>query len=525
MPRERISMRKFRDTLRLRYDAKLSYRQIAACLKLSVGVINKYLALATAAGLSWPLPDSMDDAALARAVMTTPASLPRSAYAEPDYATIHTELKRKGVTLRLLWEEYRQVHPLDGYQFTQFTVRFRQWQAHLKCSMRQTYRAAEKLFVDYSGATFPVLEVGGNARQAEIFIAVLGASRLTYAEATWTQSSPDWVSAHGRCFVYLGGVPELLVPDCLKPAVTTACRYDPKINRTYEEMAGHYGTAILPARPRHPKDKAAVENAVLVVQRWILARLRNQSFFSLAQLNTAIALLLEDLNTRPFKRLPGSRRSLFEQIEQEALRPLPSEPYPYGEWKSGRVGIDYHVELGGHFYSVPHSLVRRAVEARLTESIVAIFHGGARVASHPRSHRMGEHSTLPEHMPKAHREHSEWTPARLLAWACEVGPSTREVVAHTLEHKPHPEHGYRICLGLKRLAKRYTPARLEAACRRSVAIKAPTYASIESILRLGLDRIPMAGEDEREGVDLVHENVRGAEHYGASEGGEEVLPC
>ena len=518
-------MRKFRDTLRLRYDAKLSYRQIAACLKLSVGVVNKYLALAAAAGLSWPLPDSMDDAALVRAVLATPASLPRSAFAEPDYATIHTQLKRKGVTLRLLWEEYRQAHPLDGYQFTQFTVRFRQWQAHLKCSMRQTYRAAEKLFVDFSGTTFPVLQVDGPARQAEIFIAVLGASRLTYAEATWTQSMPDWVAAHGRCFRYLGGVPELLVPDCLKSAVTKACRYDPGINRTYEEMASHYGTAVLPARPRHPKDKAAVENAVLIVQRWILARLRNQSFFSLPELNAAIAGLLEDLNARPFKRLPGSRRSLFEEIEQAALRRLPSEPYAYGEWKSGRVGIDYHVELGGHFYSVPHNLVRRAVEARLTESIVAIFHAGARVASHARSHRVGEHSTLPEHMPKAHREHREWTPARLLAWADECGPSTREVVAVTLERKPHPEHGYRVCLGLKRLAKRYSAARLEAACRRSMAIHAPTFAGIESILKLGLDRIPMAGEIEREGVDLVHENVRGAEYYTANEGGEEVLPC
>jgi transposase len=525
MPRERISMRKFRDTLRLRYDAKLSYRQIAACLKLSVGVISKYLALAAAAGLSWPLPDSMDDAAISRAVMLTPASPPGGAYAEPDYAAIHTQLKRKGVTLRLLWEEYRQAHPEDGYQFTQFTVRFRQWQAHLTCSMRQTYRAAEKLFVDFSGATFPVLQVGGPARQAEIFIAVLGASRLTYAEATWTQSMPDWVGAHGRCFVYLGGVPELLVPDCLKSAVTKACRYDPKLNRTYEEMAGHYGTAILPARPRHPKDKAPAENGVLLVQRWILAKLRNQSFFSLAELNAAIAVLLEDLNARPFKRLPGSRRSLFDEIERGALRRLPSEPYAYGEWTNARVGIDYHVDLGGHFYSVPHRLVRRGVEARLTESIVAIFHGGARVASHPRSHRVGEHSTLPEHMPKAHREHSEWTPARLLAWAGECGPSTREVIAHTLEHKPHPEHGYRVCLGLKRLAKRYGEDRLEAACRRSVAIHAPTYASIESILKLGLDRIPMAGEAEPEGVDLVHENVRGAEYYSVGKDGEEVVRC
>jgi transposase len=518
-------MRSLRETLRLRYDAHLSYRQIARCLGLSLGVVSKYLTLAEAASLRWPLPDEMDDATLERAVLGTPASPPGRHFAEPDFAQIHTELKRPGVTLSLLWQEYREAHPDDGYQYTQFSVRYRRWRQQLARSMRQTHRAGQKLFVDFSGKTVTVIDPRTGPREAQIFVAVLGASRYTYAEATWTQTLPDVIAAHCRAFAFFQGAAALLVPDCLKAAVTRPCRYDPGVNRTYQEMAEHYGCAVLPARPYHPKDKAAVETAVLLVQRWILARLRNRSFSSLAELNEAILALLVDLNDRPFTKLPGCRRALFEQLERDALRPLPQAPYRFGEWTTGRVGVDYHVEVERHYYSVPHALVRRKVDVRISAATVEIFHKHTRVASHLRSATPGAHSTVPEHMPAAHRAHLEWSPQRLLAWAAEIGPSCQQVVAHQLRTKPHPEHGYRTCLGLQRLARGCGATRLEAACRRALVITAPSYASIASILKLGLDRIPMAGEDEREALDLVHENIRGAEYYAGAAADQEVLPC
>jgi transposase len=524
MPAERIPMRKVRDTLRLR-AAGLSMRQIAASLVLSIGAVCKYLELAAAAGLSWPLPEGLDDAALERALFGQKTALPSRPYTEPDYAALHTQLKRKGVTLRLLWEEYREAHPFDSYQFTQFTVRFRAWQAHLKTSMRQTHTAGEKMFVDYAGPTVPVCDAAGQVRYAQIFVAVLGASNYTYAEATWTQQLPDWIGSHCRAFSFFGGVSALVVPDNLLSGVTKPDRYDPVTNRTYQEMAEHYGTAVLPARPRKPRDKAKVEVGVQIVERWILARLRNQRFTSLSELNAEISRLLVSLNERPFKKLPGCRRSLFDELEREALRPLPDAPFVYGEWRRARVGIDYHLDVDGHFYSVPFSLARRVMDVRVTGTTVEIFDGSRRVASHQRSRRRGGHSTVAQHMPKAHRAHAEWSPARLLEWAGSVGPSTHRTVEHIFETRPHPEHGYRACLGLQRLAKRYDAERLEAACRRALAVGSPTRESIESILKLGLDRIPMAGEHESQDLDLMHENVRGADYYRAGSSGEEVLPC
>jgi len=496
--------------------AGLSQRQIARSLHLSHGVVGKYQAAAHRAGLAWPLPETLDDATLANRLCVKPSDAPtRSSLrrAPPDFAAIHEQLKQKSVTRLLLWEEYRAAHPDDGYSYTQFCFHYQQWQGRLKLVMRQTHLAGEKLFVDYAGPTVPIVNpVTGEIREAQIFVAVLGASNYTYAEATWTQGLPDWIGAHTRAFSFFGGVPALVVPDNTRSAVNKACRYEPLLNTSYYQMLAHYDTAALPARPYKPKDKAKVEVAVQVVERWILARLRHRTFFSLFELNLAIRELLTSLNQRPFKKLPGSRRSQFEALDQPALRPLPERAYEYAEWRKARVSLDYHVEVEKHYYSVHHSLLRQQLDVRLTEKTVELFQHGQRVAVHVRSNRQGSHSTNPEHMPKAHRAHLEWTPGRLLNWAVEVGPHTRDLVKHLLWNRPHPEMGYRSCLGLLNLAKRFGRERLEAACQRAVQLRSPNRRSVVSILEQGLDQLPLP-ETTTAQPSLRHENIRGPGYY------------
>ncbi len=515
MPVERLSMRQIKEVLRLKFATHLSQRQIARSLKLSTGVVAKYLAAAERAGLrEWPLPEEMDEAALARTLwpQSDPPPAATQRLATLDFASIHTELKRKGVTRLLLWEEYAAAHP-EGYGYTQFCVLYRDWRSRLKLSMRQTHRAGEKLFVDYCGPTVPVVNIAtGEVREAQVFVAVMGASNYTYAEATWTQSLPDWISSHTRAFSFFGGTPQLVIPDNLKSGVTRACRYEPLLNTSYAEMLAHYGTAAMPARPYKPRDKAKVEVGVQVVERWILARLRQHTFFSLFDLNLTIRHLLSRLNERPFKKLSGTRRSQFEAIDRPALSPLPPQAYEYAEWKRARVNIDYHVEVAGHYYSVPHSLVKREIEVRLTATAVEFFHHSKRVASHLRSSQRGAHSTQPDHMPRAHRAHLEWTPGRFLTWASEIGPQTRDLVRHLLEQKSHPEQGYRSCLGLLGLGKRYGTDRLEAACQRALALSSPTRRSVLSILRRGLDQLPLPDAVTTHPI-RTHENVRGSDYY------------
>lgn len=513
MPAERISMHKFRDVLRLR-DAGLSLRQIAASLDVSIGVVSKYLTLADARALTPQGAVSLDDDALTRLLDGHPNTSGVRLRAEPDFAYLHEQLKRKGVTLRLLWQEYLEQHPDDAYQYTQFCVRYQQFRQHLKLSMRQTHRAGDKLFVDYAGKTVRVFDVASaTERDAQIFVAVLGASNYTFAEATWTQRSPDWIGSHARAFAFFQGVPALVVSDQLKSAVTGPHRYDPSVNRTYEEMARHYGTALLPARARKPKDKAKVEIGVQIVERWILARLRDRQFFSLRELNEAIALLLADLNARPFKKLPGSRVSAFERIEKPALRPLPQAAFEYADWVRARVGVDYHVEAHGCYYSVPYGFVRRVVDIRITATSVEILHANQRVALHARLSCVGGYCTNPDHRPEAHRAQASWSVAGMLEWAAGVGLSTHAVISRLLETRPHPEQCYRAYLGLRKLERRFEARRLEASCRRALAIGGVNVRSIESILTLGLDRIPLPDEVEPTALDLVHANVRGASYY------------
>jgi len=503
-------MHLIKEVLRLT-AAGLSQRQIAGSLQLSNGVVAKYQAASQQAGLSWPLAAELDEATIAKRLWRwhTP---PANNRALPDFAAIHAQLKEKGVTRLLLWEEYRAAHP-DGYSYTQFCFHYQQWQARLKLVMRQTHRAGEKLFVDYAGPTVPIVNsVTGELREAQIFVAVLGASNYTYAEATLTQGLADWIGAHTRAFNFFGGVPALVVPDNLRSGVQKACRYEPLLNTSYNQMLAHYGTAALPARPFKPRDKAKVEVAVQVVERWILARLRHRTFFSLFDLNLAIRELLTALNERPFKKLPGSRSSQFAALDQPALRPLPAQAYEYAEWRTARVSLDYHVEVDKHYYSVPHSLLRQQLDVRLTEKTAELFHRGQRVAVHVRSRRQGSHSTNTEHMPKAHRAHMEWTPGRLLNWAVEVGPHTRDLVKHLLWTRPHPEMGYRSCLGLLNLGKRFGPERLEAACQRALTLGSPNRRSVLSLLQKGLDQLPLP-EATTVQRSLTHENIRGPGYY------------
>lgn len=505
-------MRKIRDVLRYRHSTGLSLDAIARALNLSKGVVAKYLRLASACGLIWPLPEALDDSELEKRLYRQVIAR-EPTFAEPDYALVHQELKKKGVTLTLLWEEYRQAVGERGYQYTAFCTRYKDWTGQLKHSMRQIHRAGEKLFADYAGPTVPIIDAStGEIRPASIFVAVLGASSYTFACATSGQTQNDWLTGMGRALTFIGGVPALIVPDNPRALVAVADRYEPALNRATAEFAHHYGTVILPARPRKPQDKAKVESGVQVVERWILARLRHQRFFSVAELDAAVAELLPPLNTRPFKKLPGCRQDAFALLDAPYLRALPDSPYVLADWKKARVNIDYHVAYEGGYYSVPHALLHQEVELRVTRDTLEVLAKGKRVASQPRSYRQGHFETLPEHMPAAHRAHAEWSPGKLLTWAASVGPSTAELTKRLLIEKAHPEQGYRACLGLMRLTRNHGRSRMEAACERALAVGAHRYRSVASILEKGLDRQPLAPQQAELALP-DHANLRGSGYY------------
>ena len=509
-------MRHIKDVLRLKYEAHLGQRPIARSLKIGLGTVSLYLKRAEAAGICWPLPEGMDDSALEKALFPNQLSSATRQFVEPDYAKIHQELKRKGVTKLLLWQEYKQLYGDNGYQYSQFCHRYGQWLQRQKRSMRQMHHAGEKLFVDYCGPTVPIVNPDtGECRKAQIFVAVMGASNYTFASATWTQTQQDWIETHVKAFEFFGGVPEIVVPDNLKAAVHKAHRYTPDLTPAYQQMASYYQTAIVPARPYKPKDKAKVEAAVQIVERWILARLRHHTFFTLASLNQAIGDLLNELNQRPFKKLPGCRRSQFEQIDQPVLKPLPSQPYQYVDIKQARVHIDYHIEYDKHYYSVPHHFVQQPVMVHASSTVVSVYANGQRVATHPRSWRQGAHSTCTEHMPQNHRAIHEWSPERFLNWAGDIGPHTRQVVDHLLQQKRHKEQTYRQILALLSNAKKYGRDRLNNACARALHINSPTRRSVESILQQGIDKIPPAHSSATQEDMFLddHENLRGEKYF------------
>jgi len=511
MARLRLQMRQIREVLRLRYERGLSQREIARAISASVGTVCQYLRRAETVDLSWPLPDDLDDAALDARLFDS-ASGPPSPRAPLDCAWLHRELRRKHVTLQLLHLEYLESNP-GGYRYSQFCEHYRRFRQKLHPTMRQVHLAGEKVFVDFSGDGPEVVDrTTGEVRKVELFVGTLGASSYTYAEAVESQELAHWIGAHIRMLEYFGACPQIFVPDNLKSGVSRPCRYEPGVNRSYDDMARHYGAAVVPARSGRPKDKAKVESAVLVAQRWILAALRNRTFFSLAELNAAIAEKLEIFNSRPMQKLGVSRAELFESVDRPALQPLPSNRYELAYWKKATVNIDYHVDVKSNYYSVPHQLVREKVEARFTATTVEVFFKGRRIASHGRLSGKGKHTTKPEHMPRSHREYAEWTPSRIISWAGKSGPATGRVVKTILETKPHPEQGFRACLGIIRLGRTHGELRLEAACRRAEHLGACSYRSVRNILSSGADRRPL---EEGESISTTpdHPNIRGATYY------------
>lgn len=513
MPTERLCMRHTREILRHKWLLRLSHRAIRDALGISQGTVTNTLQRAATAGLDWTLVQALSDAEL-EARLYPPPPAHGTVRPEPHWPTLHLELRKKGVTLALLHQEYLEQSP-DGLRRSAFCEHYRQWLAARGPVMRQSHQGGDKLFVDYAGHKASYTDPATGQRvDCELFVATLGASNFTYAEATASQKSPDFLASHVRALQFLGGVPVAVVSDQLKSGVTVSCRYEPAMNTSYLDFAQHYGTALVPARPRRPKDKAKVEVAVQVAERWILARLRHVQCFSLAELNAHIQRLLAELNDRPMRAYGKSRRQLFEELDRPALRPLPEAPYEYAQWKKARVNIDCHVELSGHYYSAPHALVQQPVELRYTESTVEILHQGKRVAVHRRSLVRGRHTTVAEHLPRGHREHLQWSAERLLQWARTIGPMSEALCERILQSKAHPEQGYRACLGLLRLSKRYGAERLEAACQRALWTGAVYYRSVKNILEHNLDREACFDDSQTRAASVaVHDHVRGPGYY------------
>jgi transposase len=507
-------MRKIKEVLRLRNELNLDQRQIARCCSISVSTVHEYLKRAAAAHLVWPLTDGWDDARLEAVLFPCPDTpQPPTTRSLPDFAAIHEQLQRhRDVTLQLVWEEYRDGNP-DGYGYSRFCELYHRWRKKLDVVLRQEHKAGEKAFVDWAGATMPIYERGtGEVWQAPMFVAALGASSYTWAEVTHDQQMEAWLLAHTHALEFWGGVPRLIVPDNTRTGVSKSCRYDPDVNPTYQNFAAHYGFGVLPARPYKPRDKAVVENAVQVAQRWIVAALRQRKFFSLAEANQAIGELLHRINHRPFRKRDGSRASVFAELDKPALQPLPKERFEIADWARARVNIDYHVAFDGNFYSVPYNLVQEAVEVRATAATVEILHHSGRVASHVRNRGRGNAITLDAHRPKSHQAHLKWPPSRMVEWAEKIGPHTARLFEKILADKPHPEMGYRGCLGIIRLAEKYSALRMEAAAERALLTGACRYRSVASILKNSLDRQPLPAAAPST-TPSPHDNVRGAEYF------------
>jgi transposase len=505
MTRERLSMRKIQEVLRLKWECKLSNRAIARSCSISHSTVQEYLQRAALAGLQWPLSEPLTEDELFQRLFPTRLSVEAKPDALPDWTQVHAELRKHNVTLKLLWTEYKQAHP-DGFQYSQYCERYRHWATTLNPPMRLVHKAGEKLFVDYAGETVPLVDPQtGEITPAQIFVAVLGASSYTYAEAQLSQELEHWIGGHVRALAFIDGVPLVVVPDNLKSGVKHPSRYEPDLNPTYQELARHYGFAVIPARVRRPRDKAKVEVGVQVVERWILARLRHQTFFSLASLNQAIRLLLDELNQRPMAHLQKSRQELFDAVDHPALHPLPSTPYEFARLKTCRVNIDYHVEYNQHYYSVPYALIHAEVTLRATERTVEILHKNRAIATHPRSDAPGRYTTQSAHMPVRHQKALEWSPERFVRWAEDIGPATTQMIQAVLVGRRHPEQAYRTCLGILSLAGRFDKTSLEQACQQGLAAHLLSYREIKGWLER-----PGANSAERL---AVHGNIRGEKYY------------
>lgn len=506
-------MRQLREILRLRLSAKLSLRQIRDSLRLSLGSVQKITGKATELGLDWSAIELLNDVQLAHAIYPKSDARPSSKMELPDWREVFKELKGKYVTQYLLWEEYAQQYPNRNYSYSQYSRLYRTWLKKQKRSMRQVHHAGDKLFVDYAGQTMPIVQSDtGEIRFAQIFVAVLGASNYTYAEATWSQKLPDWLASHVRTFEFIGGVPQLVVPDNLKSGVTKACRYDPDLNPSYQQLGAHYGVAIMPARPRKPQDKAKAEVGVQIIERWILARLRHHTFFSLAELNQCISALLIDVNNRPFKQLNGTRQEWFDSIDKLALLPLPSHAYEYTDIKQVKVNVDYHVQYDKHLYSVPHQLVGEKLEVHAKDKLIEIYFHHKRVTSHARKHRSGM-TTIPDHMPTRHEKHHQWSAGRLMNWAKDLGDDVLVWVKSILAQKQHEQQAYRVCLGLLNLSRQYDAQRLNSACIIANKNKLYRLKQIKSILQSNQDQLLPESKEQLTLLPQSHENIRGPKSF------------
>jgi len=511
MARKKLSMRQIHEILRLKYQNQLSVREIARSCGLPTSTVGDYLKRAEAAKISWPLPEGQGEKELVEQLMAHAPAVAEGCPELPDWPHIHQELRRPSVTLALLWQEYRQAHP-EGYGYSRFCELYQRWADTLDPVLRQVHLPGEKMFVDWAGQTVPIHGAAdGGVCAAHVFVAVLGASNKTYAEAFENERLGAWITAHGHAYAFFQGVARVTVPDNLKTGVVRPCRYEPVLHRSYQEMAEHSGTVIIPARPRRPRDKAKVEGGVLIAERQILAALRDQRFFHVGELNQAMMGLLAKLNDQPFQKLEGSRNSWFETGEKAQLLPLPATPFELAAWTKAKVNIDYHLAVEKHYYSAPYALIHQTLEVRLTDRMVELFAGGKRVAAHIRSHQAGRFTTLDEHRPKSHQKHLEWTPSRILGWAKTIGPDCGKLVEKIMENRPHPEQGFRSALGIIRLGKAFGNGRLEAACRRALHFGACSYASVQSILKRNLDAQPL--EQELPLPSPAHENLRGGPYY------------
>lgn len=509
-------MRKIKEILRLHYEVKLRQREIARAAGVSQSTVNSYIGRAMQAKLKWPPPaDWGDEHLIAALYPQPPAAPPRDqTRPRPDFEHVQSQLQAHAeLTLELLWAEYREQHP-GGYSYSRFCKLYRHWKKAKDVVMRQEHRPGERMFLDWAGAVIPVHLADGARLEAALFVSALGVSSYIYAEALPNKQMESFLKTQIHAFEFYGGCPKLLVEDNTKTGVTRACRYEPDLNPTYQEFAQHYHVGVLPTRVAKPRDNAKAESAVQVVQRWIVMRLRNRIFHSLAALNEAIRELLVLVNQRPFrKRRDQCRASLFERIDRPALQPLPAEPYDLSQWARARVNIDYHVTFENNYYSVPYTLTGEMVDLRVTPATVEIFHQSRRVASHVRLRGQYEARTQIEHRPKSHQAHLKWTPSRIVEWAGKTGPHTAELVERVLASKPHPEMGYRTCLGLIRLAEKYTAPRMEAAAERALLAGVLALRQVESMLATGLDRLPISPPPDRP-PSPPHENLRGPEYFG-----------
>ena len=514
MPRKKITMRKIKEIFRLKYQLNLSNSKISKSLMISKSSVSKYIDYASEKGLSWEQVKDLSETELKNLLFFEEDKITNKSKKQlPDWKSVFEELKQKGVTLLLLWNEYKEEYP-DGYKYSQYCDLYKKWRKKLNPSMRQNHKGGEKLFIDYAGVKVPIINsVEGKIRGANIFVATFGASNYFYTEAHFEQTKKNWINAHVRAFEYFRGVSEILVPDNLKAGVTSPCYYEPDINATYHEMSEHYNIVVIPARVRKPKDKAAVEVCVQVIEQSILAVIRKRQYFSISQLNKDLRYYMEQINNREMKHIGKSRKELFEIVDFPNLKPLPQRDFIFTEWKKAKVGIDYHVRFDSNFYSVPYKYIHSNTDIKATERIIEVFLNGESIASHMRAYEVYNYITKEEHMPQNHQDMLKWTPKRIKDWANKIGTQTGLLISELIKSRAHPEQAYRSCLGILGLAREYDNNSLELACKRANHFGSLSYKKVKNILKSGLFQEDTEEAIINETVSSDHSNLRGKEYY------------